>query len=406
MYVIKERELIKPCFCLPLKKKSVLLQIIQKYIQNIFRMLAPIDVETEQSLRQSHDEVFVHEVHEEAAPCVKNIDAVLVAGLCDETLPPSATTTQSPTPPSDVLGNTGDVRNDGFVHDGDTRVFRIRRRRRVKTSIAALFLRLCRSCTFVTDRVNKIPTPPLDEASPKAHDACVKPTPIQNRLKKWRNAAQSTLNFWIVFLHSFDVHHPPSILRCGDVSPNPGPSSWRKARCRKKIRSHSPHAQGNIRGPYISLLWNQDQANATMASLEHHHNATPVIPRIVPPHYEDSENWSAWKEQQTRSLLARLKPAAAHEVICVGDGNCFFRAVALQVFGTQDQHPKVRRDVVAYMRANSTSFIEWVPEIHFDESSLRCVSSFDISYRIGPDAAHFLNGSVLRRVFVALCIFV
>ena len=158
----------------------------------MFRMLAPIDVETEQSLRQSHDEVFVHEVHEEAALCVKDIDAVQVAGLCDETPPPSATTTQSPTPPSHVLSNTGDVRTDGFVHDGDTRVFRIRRRRRVKRSIAALFLRLCRSCTFVTDRVNKIPTPPLDEASPKAHNACVKPTPIQNRLKKWRNAAQST----------------------------------------------------------------------------------------------------------------------------------------------------------------------------------------------------------------------
>ena len=336
----------------------VLLEKIQIYIQNIFRMLAPIDFE---------DEVVVHEVHEEPAPCVKDIDAVLVAGLCNETPPPSATTSQSPTPPSDVVGHIGDVRTDGFVHHGDACVFRIRRRRRVKRSIAALFLRLSRSCTFATDRVKKVPTPPFDEASPKANHARVKPTPIQKRLKKWRNAAQSTLNFYIVFLHSFDVHHPPSLLRCGDVAPNPGPSSWRKARSRKKMRSRTPHAQGNVRGPYISLLWNQDQANLTMASLENHHNVTPMIPRIVPPLYEDFENWSAWREEQTRSLLARLKPAAAHEVICVGDGNCFFRAVALQVFGTQDQHPKVRRDVVAYMRSNSTSVIEWVPEIHLDE---------------------------------------
>ncbi len=105
-----------------------------------------------------------------------------------------------------------------------------------------------------------------------------------------------------------------------------------------------------------------------MTSLEHHHNLTPVIPRIVPPLYEDVVKWLAWGKQQTRSLLARLTPAAAHEVLCIGDGNCFFRAVSLQVFGTQDRHPEVRRDVVAYMRANPTTVVEWMSEdIQFHE---------------------------------------
>lgn len=42
-----------------------------------------------------------------------------------------------------------------------------------------------------------------------------------------------------------------------------------------------------------------------------------------------------------------------------GDGNCQFRAIAVALFGDEERHPRVRDDVVGYMRKHPLS-VEWL----------------------------------------------
>ena len=118
----------------------------------------------------------------------------------------------------------------------------LRRRRRPRTSIAALFLRLSWSCG--------IGRPPIQQS------VCKNRTSIHKRIKKWRDAAGCVRYFSLllplnfldyfhsvlqpdVFLHYF-LHVPtPSLLRCGDVASNPGPpqGSWREALKRDRSTS-------------------------------------------------------------------------------------------------------------------------------------------------------------------------
>lgn len=56
------------------------------------------------------------------------------------------------------------------------------------------------------------------------------------------------------------------------------------------------------------------------------------------------------------SLLTRLESLGLTSVEMVGDGNCQFRAVADQLFGSQEQHKFTRSVAIAHMRAHSDFF--------------------------------------------------
>jgi hypothetical protein len=58
-----------------------------------------------------------------------------------------------------------------------------------------------------------------------------------------------------------------------------------------------------------------------------------------------------------RALLAqRLQHLKLQPVVMEDDGNCQFRAVSQELFGTQDFHQQIRGRAVAYMRTNSARF--------------------------------------------------
>lgn len=46
---------------------------------------------------------------------------------------------------------------------------------------------------------------------------------------------------------------------------------------------------------------------------------------------------------------------------CDGDGNCFWRAAAVQLYGEQDAYARVRTEVAAYVRAHAAMDIEGLP---------------------------------------------
>lgn len=53
-----------------------------------------------------------------------------------------------------------------------------------------------------------------------------------------------------------------------------------------------------------------------------------------------------------------------------GDGACLFRAVADQLYGDEERHSDVRRDVVMYIRSERDHFSQFITE-DFDEYARR-----------------------------------
>ena len=51
-------------------------------------------------------------------------------------------------------------------------------------------------------------------------------------------------------------------------------------------------------------------------------------------------------EPNMRDLLARQNRKV---IPIVGDGNCFFRAIAQLMYGSQEQHGRVRNEIVSYI---------------------------------------------------------
>eukprot|EP00123_Amoebidium_parasiticum_P009577 comp19565_c0_seq1/m.22974 comp19565_c0_seq1/g.22974 ORF comp19565_c0_seq1/g.22974 comp19565_c0_seq1/m.22974 type:complete len:185 (-) comp19565_c0_seq1:122-676(-) len=72
--------------------------------------------------------------------------------------------------------------------------------------------------------------------------------------------------------------------------------------------------------------------------------------------------WSLRREQRKhvrthlRRLHERLDPLGLTQVFMKDDGNCQFRALAHQIYGSQDFHQGVRQALVNYMEAHSEMF--------------------------------------------------
>ena len=71
-----------------------------------------------------------------------------------------------------------------------------------------------------------------------------------------------------------------------------------------------------------------------------------------------NETFSDIQNAQVR-LLHRLKSMGLTQVIMGDDGNCQFRALSWQLYGTQNLHGTVREDVVKWMRNNASSFMPY-----------------------------------------------
>ncbi|CAF3403497.1 unnamed protein product [Rotaria sp. Silwood2] len=56
------------------------------------------------------------------------------------------------------------------------------------------------------------------------------------------------------------------------------------------------------------------------------------------------------------SLTEQLRVLNLRTITIIGDGNCFFRAISDQLFGTQTYHRRLRSDAITYIRRNSAAF--------------------------------------------------
>ena len=97
--------------------------------------------------------------------------------------------------------------------------------------------------------------------------------------------------------------------------------------------------------------------------------ATNVAPRQPQPH-QPSTGVTAPSAQDSRAdhmtLDQRLKAYGLQEKTIKGDGNCQFRSLADQLFGTPDRHVEVRRMVIAQLTRNADDYSVFVPDDYSD----------------------------------------
>ena len=80
------------------------------------------------------------------------------------------------------------------------------------------------------------------------------------------------------------------------------------------------------------------------------------IPPTNPVTEADFHAWNLWTSQQDRRISHRMRSARTFERVCSGDGNCFFRAVSVQLYGDETHHLELRCAVVAYLRVHRHLF--------------------------------------------------
>ena len=77
-----------------------------------------------------------------------------------------------------------------------------------------------------------------------------------------------------------------------------------------------------------------------------------------------------WNEDEDTELRRRLAAFQAdgwrQPVDVVGDGNCFFRALAKQVDGDEQLHGRARQETIRYMREHREEFDQFVHGVDFD----------------------------------------
>ncbi len=65
------------------------------------------------------------------------------------------------------------------------------------------------------------------------------------------------------------------------------------------------------------------------------------------------------KEQNNpHEIVEMAEPCETKDIVC--DGNCFFRAIAYAVSGSEQKHRKVRRAVVAHLLQNEEKYVQYL----------------------------------------------
>mmetsp|Transcript_79766 Transcript_79766/g.222028 ORF Transcript_79766/g.222028 Transcript_79766/m.222028 type:complete len:180 (-) Transcript_79766:86-625(-) len=91
--------------------------------------------------------------------------------------------------------------------------------------------------------------------------------------------------------------------------------------------------------------------------------AVPLEPKVVPEAVVANAEQRDATSQHSRKRLARLLDrAAVRERVVAADGNCQFRALADQLYGSEEHHAQMRSQVCAQLRACPDRYAGFVPE--------------------------------------------
>ena len=90
-------------------------------------------------------------------------------------------------------------------------------------------------------------------------------------------------------------------------------------------------------------------------------------------------------------LTTRLARIGRKPVNTIGDGNCFFRSVSHQLYGTEDHHPQIRALAIQHLINSPEHFVEY----NTDQSWLQYLQSMS---RLGTWADNIIIQAVANTV--------
>ena len=76
--------------------------------------------------------------------------------------------------------------------------------------------------------------------------------------------------------------------------------------------------------------------------------------------------WNEDEDTELRRRLAAFQADGLRRVDVIGDGNCFFRALAKQVNGDEQLHSRARQETSQCMREHREEFEQFVHSVDFD----------------------------------------
>lgn len=94
-------------------------------------------------------------------------------------------------------------------------------------------------------------------------------------------------------------------------------------------------------------------------------------------------------EENSQMLDAQLRQLGLYAAHTIGDGNCLFRALSDQLYGTPSSHPKLRQDICDWIEAHKERYAPFVEDERGLEHHLSCMRQPGMSLEPSAAAQHF-----------------
>ena len=109
---------------------------------------------------------------------------------------------------------------------------------------------------------------------------------------------------------------------------------------------------------YHSSTWSFNLILSSLFSLHRHHLTCFPPPCTVSPHHQLLSDPDA----NTQQLTEQLRQLGLYAADTTGDGNCLFRALSDQLYGTESRHIQLRKDICDWIQSHSVRYAPFVDD--------------------------------------------
>ena len=122
------------------------------------------------------------------------------------------------------------------------------------------------------------------------------------------------------------------------------------------VRSRTTRSSKGKASPLLSLLYLVIQSYIFFALLS---SSSPshVLPLHSPHHQLLSD-----PDVNTQQLTEQLRQLGLYAADTTGDGNCLFRALSDQLYGTESRHHQLRKDICDWIQSHSLRYAPFVDD--------------------------------------------
>ena len=126
------------------------------------------------------------------------------------------------------------------------------------------------------------------------------------------------------------------------------------------VRSRTTRSSKGKASPMLSLFYLVIQSDTFFALLSSSSppHVLPTPPCTVSPHHQLLSDPDA----NTQQLTEQLRQLGLYAADTTGDGNCLFRALSDQLYGTESRHIQLRKDICDWIQSHSVRYAPFVDD--------------------------------------------